>query len=506
MRMLGPLVTTLLLFSGCGLATQSVAVRARSQFATVFTSDGWLICTGEGNGSSTLTWQRSVSAGSVTTTLAFDRPGAVCALGAGVFLVTGLVVDSGQSPEVALGTRAYVVTLDAPQAAIVTQQTEFFAGADLASLLSNQGEQLVYAYDRMQQAIRVTPFAAAANLTGAPWVTVLDSGALPHLRAGSFHGFAPSPGGDGVMLENRFAANPGDVWGWHVAYVGGAWVATPQVLPSGDPEWAFAHHLQNARGPTVSVVGDGGVALAVAGGSDVVAGVATAGQVLELPLPASGLTPGGAYFLRRLSGSWRESAPLTINSMWGSASVGNAVRFQRDLLRGLHIGNQGFAVSGRLQWVDAVHPPTATRDVYLLIAAWAPGSEAITVDPATQVASMESVLGIVGPITTSIPSGSDGHVYLPIPAPDDPGLAGLHITFQWAVDDGTVIAWSEVFGSLLFPAPAATAQSSASHGTTPPVGMTPARRNASKAWVANTPCLRWNQAKSQMLSRLGVHR
>ena len=128
----------------CGLAAQGVTVRERQVFFTVTDvgGHGTLVCRGNGDGTSTLTWKRPSATTAVS--LAFERPGDACRLDPDSYLVTGLDLDPASAP---IGTMAYIVTLDVGQAAITVEQSHLFANADLCRLYHNQGEQLVYAYD-----------------------------------------------------------------------------------------------------------------------------------------------------------------------------------------------------------------------------------------------------------------------------------------------------------------------------------------------------------------------
>lgn len=493
---------------------QSPTVRERDEFfsvAIVAGQHGWLTCKGNGDGTSTLAWDRSGVAISAVVSLAFDRPGHACPLGADRFLVTGLQVDATQSPPALVGTRAYVVRLRTSPAAssISLEQTEFFAGVDLCRVILNAAEEVVYAYDRESERLVAAPQSVVLNLVGLAWAPILDAASFAKLRRGRFDGLAEPVTGASLSLLDRGGAEPGDVVSWDVAYVSGTWTALPVTMAVSGPRWGFASHVQNARADSVAVIGDGACALAEVGGADLATSSVPSGQLFSLPVPAGAMTPGGTYFLRNVTGSHADSTPLTFNSVWGTATDGPSVRVARDLVTDLHVRNAQFGVSGRVQWTDDTSTQIANRDVYLLVAAWIPDLEAIKVDPLTQQASMASVIAIVGPLPTVVSAREHGHAFINIPAPTEDLLAGWHITFQWAVADGAGIAWSEVFGSLLFPDPIGAVAATAAPGTSlldamPAVADNARTRAALARWVGQTDCLRWNDEKQQLARRLGL--
>ena len=97
---------------------------------------------------------------------------------------------------------------------------------------------------------------------------------------------------------------------------------------------------------------------------------------------------------------------------------------------------------------------------------------------------------VYGPISMNPDASNQGGSSVDLPVPQDAGLAGLRVVFQWLAWDGGNWLWTEVYGSQIFPAPFAlrgAALSGSSSGGAIPSNE---QRAILRQWLRNRPrCL-----------------
>jgi len=215
------------------------------------------------------------------------------------------------------------------------------------------------------------------------------------------------------------------------------------------------------------------------------------------------VVPGADYFIRNDAGNAVDSTHLTINSSWGTRCDSLDVGWQRDVVNNLYVGNSGFNVTGRLLKTDPQNKVALDQPSYWIIGFdLVPGD--VTVNSSTGCATINRILGMIGPFDVHVRNGQGGAV-VDVPIPADPGFAGLHTVFQWAtIGAGNELIVSEVFGSIIFPDPFASSSSSSavSLGGSAQGAMRAAVMKNLEKWMDDSPRLKWAPHKRQFLQAM----
>lgn len=468
--------------------------------------EGWVRTDG-----STLVWTLAPSGsqyGPVTATLPFTHPGSIAQLGDNHFLVSGLNIDHSASPPTASGGALVLVELMSGPRSISIVATQPLVGRDFERMYYSQDEHMLYAYDSMQEQLVVGPVGAQPEIP--PVFVVIDSAsASNYLSRNALIDLSPTDSGVGVVVRRNGRPRSEHIFGTEYSYVGTGWSASPLVDGGAASGWRIWSQYENALAPTIAVGGaQGGFALALVGGGDVASATSLDPSVkVDVPLTPGIMVPGGSYYVRSLQSGVEDSPRQVVNSVWGNRIDTGSLTLQRDLTRGLYVGNAEFAVSARAMWVDAAVETVAVRNCFLVIGLYVPGVLGVTVDPVTGLAAIQGILGIVGPIPVEVRGTGQGHIVVPLPIPPDPGLEGLHLVLQWAADDQGELVWTEAYGSLIFPAPVTTAAvttmaaiqaGGASAGQGSGIGT---MRSRAESWIKSLPHAAWNQEKREFIKR-----
>lgn len=460
-------------------------------------TEGYVSLEKNGAGQVELVWDLFTAGPTkLTQVMPFDVAGEICQVALGRFLISGATytgtVPLGHLLEVQLGY--------GPRQLNVVSST-VHAGFDFVELEYNSAESFVYAIDHVSRDLLFTPWLGAAPAPGSI-ATAVGSTVLPLLKRGRLARVGTGNGVNVVsIIDTVGLTRPIKAL---VEFVGPGWLVMPTYRAAADPQWAFQNWQIDAHGPTLIALAHSGASGAVlledvagnpvSGGSTNPAGEAT------IAIPLGTLTPGAPY--RLVGGGFMPSTWQTINSEWGVRTEGS-LKLRRGTAASLYSGNPAFSVGMHAFW-DGVNPPSQTPQTYLVIG-FNLGAGQVTVDPVTGAATINNVFGIVGPLAMEINPVGDleqgsALVELPIPA----GLDGIEVVFQWMSWDGASWAASEVFGSQVFPAPAASAAAQVSPLT--PKALR-ARLKAAKAWLKASAMTRPTQAKraaiNQAMSGLG---
>ena len=499
-----------LLFGGGVVSAQVLDSTVFLTTATLGGRDGYLAASPSSAGGSTLTWNRHSAAGvpaqSTSAGLPMNRPWSAREAGSGTYLVVGADVNLSVSP----ATRDAVVVavhLDPATSAVNVVSSAVYPGRDFSSVYFNSAEQLCYVIDSSVAGLMMAPwtiggglpttFSLIADSTNVPF---LAGKWLPFLRARSV--------ASGVGIRARDTDNYyGDVLGYSVHYAGPTWVVESDLRPgtgSDLPQWEFGSYFQNTRSGSVSVTGVvGQFAVALAGGGDVVTGATASVGVTTIPVATGALLPGASYTVRGLTPTASTSPILPINSSWGQRCPGASVDMVRGLVADCYVGNGNFSVASQLHW-RTESAVVESRDVFLVLGFAIPGAEDVSVGQ-NGCATMGTIAAILGPFQTKINGPSPGLARVNLPVPGDPGLTGLHVLMQWVAADGSGFALSEVFGTLIFPAPTASAFGSGSGGGGPLVPGSPAAhqaRQCAENWRDSRPEMAWNHVKRELRKAL----
>jgi hypothetical protein len=169
----------------------------------------------------------------------------------------------------------------------------------------------------------------------------------------------------------------------------------------------------------------------------------------------------------------------------------------RGIVHDLYVGNQSFAVDMRNRWDGAALSGPVSQDVYLAIGFNTQPSDNVVID-SDGTATIASVSTVIGPKATSIdPTSRQGAAVVEFLVPNDNGIAGLELLFQWIVWDGTTWLLSDVHGSLVFPAPTQTTAMRTSNQT--PSAQS---RSSGESWLNGIPGAMSTAARAAFLQRV----
>jgi hypothetical protein len=173
-----------------------------------------------------------------------------------------------------------------------------------------------------------------------------------------------------------------------------------------------------------------------------------------LNLPQGGLIPGRYYRIHGGSGATFNGYTEMVLLRYGAPQTVALVTMPTGQLgTGLWIGNDDFAIVGRVSAGSSQTVPVAL-DVYLWLAARNPdGSDPVWQHPVSGVWYLTDVLGIAGPFHVDIDSKATAEsLAFALPIPDEPGLQGGVLLMQWAtVTPNQEAAVSDVFGAMITP-------------------------------------------------------
>jgi hypothetical protein len=457
-----------------------------------------------GNGC-VLSWMRRSPLQSASASLPMNAPGDACRVSEGsIFIVVGAQVDHQATPPTSAGVVA-IVQLDDVATSMTVLATNSYADCDFIDVTYNESESLCYVINRTGADLRVAPWSLGGPLPPA-FAPIASSVDAPFLAGQWIPSLKSNPLGSGVRVVARSSEahdHYPTILGYDVRYIAPNWVTT--IADSSSAPilgWNFGSYRQNARGPQLSVAGvTGAFAIALAGGSDIISGVTTSQEVTAVAIGPGAVQPGAVYYVRSLAAGVKPSPFLPINSMWGQQCAGTAVNVTRSLLSDCHVGNGAFRAQAQMEWLTASEA-VGTKQIFLALGFFIPGTEDVTVH-SNGCATMGSIGAIIGPVDVQIRGMANGQVGIPLPVPNDSGLAGIHVVMQWVAIDGAGLALSEVFGTMIFPAPTAFASGSGTGGPLVP-GSAAAQQalHRAGAWCDSRPEMAWNSEKREVRKKL----
>lgn len=414
----------------------------------------------------------------------FDIPGAIVTPG------DGQAICSGRDSVGGNGILARV-QLSAGQAGGVMQVLDSVSvGAIDPELMElNRAEGVLYVMDTTASKVYVVDWPGWQPIGSLE--LAVDVSSLTPVLLNMRLARDPGESSDGVYLENGIEEFYRDIYKKvHLHKVSGSWVLDDVTPIRSAPQLPGI----SVRDPLL-LSSDGPIQLACFAGGNFLVERASDG----LPVMSGSLFPGGFWqtfsvppgaFVAgeayRVVGLGMAPTNLFRPTLrWGQAMVLGDYAMGRGYFRSPHmrVDNAEFSVWGRIDWAGLATPPVVDIPYFLTVAFEQNGVSPVTTLPGGQVVLSNPVGSLFGEDWTP-PEAPPQYCQLTatLPIPDDSGLEGLGLLFQWvAFDAAGGVFVSDVFGGRVLPSGSSALRQAAS-GNGPQLNAA-ARMALARQWL-----------------------
>jgi hypothetical protein len=400
------------------------------------------------------------------------------------------LIVSGYSPSSGVGYLSRVALSTVGAAGVITQiDSTSLPGIDPHQLYLSPVDLLLYVFDTVDRKIYGCPWAGWVPLAATG--LLLDCAAVSPRPWDMRGGQEPGELATGAyLLTNKYDLIRGVHAKYHVQQQSGAW-SISNVTETHDPiaevglsvrnrgsvawDTGFEFRMTNGGLAELERLHDG-VVVAATNGS------ATAGWQ-QFPLAAGVLDVGKAYRVRGLGYKVSDEFWPSFRAGYPSSIGGLVLRHGRFQQQRLVVGKSDFAVWGNIDWMPTQAPPGPVIPYFLAVRAAELNSNSITVLPNGQAVLAQFDAVMPGDFWTSAWNFPETlRLRVPLPIPDQPGLDGLPLLFQWgAFDPNGVLLVSDVFGGRVIASPSSASFAGGSGGGSG--GASGGGQGAAAAWM-----------------------